>query len=269
LPAGCSDRDSEPVILPDSTIVYPSKKADGISAIITLSRNLGQKSGKQSAIATVFPLKENESVYAVIELENRLNNMRRELMFHIDWIGPEGKSVYLKRADLSADDSTSVLVSSISVSPDKRPPGKYLLRIYLFRELIAEKYFELRNEAEVEKVFSDIIFFKSVDKESGEMKGIDTIFEIKKKGLLRAQITLENLHIYQDEELPVRLEWIGPGGESFYSKKINILTADTLSSIAGSISITPDKREPGEYFLRVYLFDEIVGEKRFVLRPSD
>ncbi len=102
-------------------------------------------------------------------------------MFHVDWIDPEGRSFYLKRIDLLPGDSTASLISSISVSPDKRLPGKYLLRIYLFRELIAEKYFELRDSAKVEKIYGDIVFFKSIDKESGEMKGVDTVFEIKEK----------------------------------------------------------------------------------------
>ena len=112
-------------------------------------------------------------------------------------------------------------------------------------------------------------FFKSIDKESGEMKGIDTVFEIKNKGILRAQIDLENLHIFQDKELAVRLEWIGPGGESFYSKKIDVKPADTISTITGSISITPDKREPGEYILRAYLFEDLIAERKFVLKPSE
>ena len=265
----CSERVSEPVILPDSTIVFPSKKADGISVKITFSQYLAQKSARQSAISTVFPLMEDGNVYVIIELENRLNKTDRELMFHIDWVDPENRSFYKKQVDLTPGDSTTSLLSSVSVSPEKRAPGKYLLRIYLFRELIAEKYFELRDSAEVEKVYGDIVFFKSIDKESGEMKGIDTVFEIKKKGILRAQIDLENLHIYQDEELPVRLEWIGPDGEAFYSKKIDVKPADTISTITGSISITPDKREPGEYILRAYLFEDLIAERKFVLKPSE
>lgn len=265
----CAERASEPVILPDSTIVFHSKKADGILAKITFSRYLTQKSTHQSAISTVFPLKEDGNVYAVIELENRINETDRELIFHIDWIDPENRSFYKKQIDLAPGDSTISLVSSISVSPEKRLPGKYLIRIYLFRELIAEKYFELRDEPKVEKVFADIVFFKSIDKESGEMKGIDTVFEIKKKGILRAQIDLENLHIYQDEVIPVRFEWIGPGGEPFYSKKIDVKPADTISTIKGSISITPDKREPGKYLLRAYLFEEMIAERKFELTLAE
>jgi hypothetical protein len=44
---------------------------------------------------------------------------------------------------------------------------------------------------------------------------------------------------------------------------------DSISAITGSISITPDKREAGEYFLRVYLFDDVIGEKEFVLKSSN
>lgn len=264
--SACSSRISEPVVLADSTIVFSPKDASGISAKITFSLYLAQKSGRQSAISTVFPLKEDCNVYAVIALENRLNQADRELMFHIDWIDPENNSFYKKQIDLPPGDSTVSLISSISVSPDKRPAGKYMVRVYLFRELIAEKYFELLDSLKVEKVSGDIVFFKSIDKDNGEMKGVDTVFEIKKKGILRAQISLKNLHIYKDKELPIRLEWISPEGESFYSKKIDVKPVDSVSSITGSISITPDKRQPGQYLLKAFLFDELIAEKRFVLR---
>ena len=269
IPGGCSERVKVPVILPDSTIVYPSVKADGISAKITFSSRLSQKTGKQSAKGTVFALRENEDVYAVIDLENRPLNSGNELMVHLDWTGPDGKSVYLKQIDLAANDSSSSVVSSISISPDKRSTGEYTLRVYLFRELIAEKHFELLPEAEIENGRADIIFFKSQDKETGEMKGIDKVFEIKKKGILRAQVNIVSTGIYKDDELPMRLDWIAPDGKEFYSKKFSFVPADSISVINSSISITPDKREPGEYFLRVYLFDFVIGEGKFVLLPVE
>jgi hypothetical protein len=265
----CSERLYEPVVMPDSTIVFPAKDTNNISAKIMFSRFIGQKSGRQWAISDVFPLKENENVYAVINLDNRHNFKDNELMFHIDWVGPDGKSVYLKRIDLPAGDSISALVSSISIEPGKRQSGNYMIQVYLFRELIAEKNFTLVPDEEMKKVFADIIFYKIIDKETGEMKGVDTSFEIKKKGILRAQVNLTNLDVYEDEELPFRMEWSGPDGGSFYSKKIDLIKGDSVPFISSSISITPDKREPGEYYLRVYLFDEMVGEKSFVLKPSE
>jgi hypothetical protein len=265
----CAERASVPVILPDSTIVYLPKKAGDISADIILCRKVYQKTGQRIGKGTIFGIREKENLFAFIELENRFLHAERELMFHIDWIDPEGRSFYQKEIDLAPEDSSSTLNSSISISPDKRQSGKYLLRVYYFRELIAEKKFELRPEAEMEKVRADFIFYKSLDKESGELNGVDTAFAIRKKGILRVQIGFTNLHVYKDDELPFRLEWIGPDGQSFYKKQINLLPGDTSSSINSSISITPDKRQPGNYFLRIYLFDEMIAEKRFELLSEE
>jgi hypothetical protein len=82
--SGCSERSGQPLPLADSTWIYPSKKPDGISAKITLSRFYSQKSGRPSAISTVFALKDNENIYAVIDLENRMKQINKELLFHID-----------------------------------------------------------------------------------------------------------------------------------------------------------------------------------------
>ena len=265
---GCSERSAVPVVLPDSTIVYPAKDSNDVSAKITFSRYFGQKTGRQWGLTSVFPVKEDENVYAVVELENRLNHLDHDLMFHLDWLRPDGQSIYLKEVTLQAGDSSCNLESSVSSSPAFREPGKYSLRVYLFRELIAEKYFEFRNESDIEKIKADIVFFKNIDKETGAMNGVDTVFEIKKKGILRAKIDLSGLNSFKDEVLPFRMEWYGPDGESFYDKKVEINPADTSISFNGSISITPDKREPGKYGLRVSLFDDIISEKNFQLHPA-
>lgn len=264
----CAERESVPVVMPDSTIVYPAKDSNAITAKITFSRFIGSKTGRQWGIAPVFPIRVDENVYAVVELKNRMKHTDRDLMFHIDWLRPDGQSVYLKEIILPAGDSACSIESSVSSSPAIRQPGKYSLRVYLFRELIAEKYFEFRNESDIESINANIVFFKNTDKETGEMIGVDTVFEIKKKGILRARIDLSGTGIYKDEELPLRMEWYGPDGESFYSKKVEINPADTSVFFTGSISITPDKRLPGDYFLRVFLFDEIITEKGFVLNQG-
>ena len=268
LVSSCAERESIPVTLPDSTIVYPARDTNDISASITFSRYFGQKTGRQWGLTTVFPIREEDNVYAVVGLENRLKNLDRDLMFHLDWLSPDGQSIYLKEIILSAGDSTLALESSISSAPSVRQPGKYSLRIYLFRELIAEKYFEYRNESETEEIKADIVFFKNHDKETGLMNGVDSVFEIRKKGILRAKIDLSGLDRYKDDELPFRMEWYGPDGGSFYDKKVTVKPDEAPASITGSISITPDKRIPGEYFIRILLFDEIIAEKNFTLMPT-
>jgi hypothetical protein len=263
--SSCAERESLPVVMPDSTIVYPAKDSNDILAKITFSRFFGQKTGRQWGLTPVFPIKEDENVYAVVTLEKRMKNLDRDLMFHLDWLRQDGQSIYRKEIILPAGDSTMTLESSVSSSPGIREPGKYSLRIYLFRELIAEKFFEFLNEADIEAVKANVVFFKNIDNETGEMNGVDTVFEIKKKGILRAKTDLTGLGIYKDDELPFRMEWYGPDGKSFYDKKVMVNPLDTNVSFTGSISITPDKREAGEYALRIYLFDEVVGEANFVL----
>jgi len=267
MPSGCAERYGEAVILPDSTFIYRPVNNDDIVAKITLSSRYSQKTGKQSAVRTVFSLKENEDVYAVVDLENRTQQIGKFLMFHIDWIDPDGRSVFMKRIDNAPGDSTRSLVSFISASPDKRFPGKYMVRVFLFRELIAVKHFSLIPEEESEKVKANITFYKSIDKESGRMIGVDTVFQIKKKGILRVQVDLIHPGIYKDDWLPLRMEWISPDGSIFFDKKIDYVPGDPLSIIGSSISIAPGKREPGEYLLRAYLFYDMIGERKFVLLP--
>ena len=270
---GCSSRIEMPVTVADSTIVYPAKTPDGISVKISLCRKLSNKTGKRIGEGTVFTIKEKESVYAFIDLENRFLHSDRELMFHIDWIDADGRSLYQKRIDLSPGDSSSTITSSISISPDKRQPGAYLLRIYLFRELIAEKKFELRAESQVtpsqeEGITANIILYRNVDKKTGKRIGEDTVFTIKDKAKIRAFIDLANRYAYGNMELMFLLDWIGPNGSSFYRKQIDLIPGDSSSTINSSISISPDKRQPGECFLRIYLFEELIAEKKFELRSE-
>jgi hypothetical protein len=268
---GCSSRIEKPVITADSTITYPAKKADGISAKITLCKKVSSKTGKRIGEGTVFTIRDNENVFAFADLENRFLHNDLDQMFHIDWIDPAGRSFYLKRIDLLRGDSSSTITSSISISPDKRQPGEYLMRIYLFRELIAERKFELREETritpiEVEGIRANIIFCSAVSKKSGKRIGVDTVFTIKEKGKIHAFIDLANRDAYGDRELNFRLDWIGPDGKSFYGKEVNLSPADSSSTINSSISILPGKRQPGKYLLQVYLFEELIAEKKFELK---
>jgi hypothetical protein len=68
-------------------------------------------------------------------------------MFHLEWLSPDGETVYKKRIDWAPNSSTATLKSSIAIDPDRRSPGRYSFRVYLFRELMAEKRFELRADS--------------------------------------------------------------------------------------------------------------------------
>ena len=273
LMTACSSRLETPVIEDDLTIVYPSKKASGISAKITLYRKVEKKTGNLLGSGTIFTIREKANLRAVVDLENLYNNTYKDLMFHFDWIGPNGKSFYLKRVDLAHNDSTSMINSSISISPEQRQPGEYILRIYFFRELIAEKKFEILpkfkfNPSKNEGITTGITLYRKKSKKTGKLIGEGTVFKIKEKTKVRALVELENRSAYGDQELMIRYEWIGPDGNSFYRKQIDLFPGDSTSIIRSSISIPPEKRQPGKYSLRVYLYDTLIAEKEFELHRN-
>jgi hypothetical protein len=267
---GCSSRNETPATGEDSTIVYSPKQPDGITAKITLFRKVGRKTGKRIGEGTVFTIMDKAKVHALFEIENREYFADKEMMFHAEWIGPNGKSFYRKRIDLLPHDSSSTINSSISITPEKRQPGSYKVRFFLFRELIAEKKFELRNEVIITgkefDITANIILYRKIGKKSGKKIGEGTAFTIKEKAKVRAIIDLENRDNYLNNKLKFKVEWIGPDSNSFYRKKIDLSPGDSSSTIKSSISITPKKRQPGNYIVRVYLYKTLLAEKKFELR---
>jgi hypothetical protein len=270
--SGCSSRHETPTTSKDSTIVYPPKQSDGVSANITLCKKVGKKTGKRIGESTVFTIMDKAKVHALFDLENRKIFMDKELMFHAEWIGSNGKSFYRKRIDLLPDDSSSTITSSISITPEKRQPGNYNVRFFLFRELIAEKKFELHDDVPITgkefDITANVILYRKVGKKIGKRIGEGTVFTIKKKAKVRALINLENRDEYLKDELKLKVVWIGSDNNSFFSKKFELLPGDSSSTIKSSISITPEKRQPGNYIFRVYLYKTLLAEKKFELRSK-
>jgi hypothetical protein len=268
--SGCSSRNETPTISKDSTIVYSPKQPEGVNANITLCRKVGKKTGKRIGTGTVFTIKKKAKIHAFFDLKNRKSFVDKEMMFHVEWIGPDSKSFYRKRIDLFPDDSSSTINSSISITAEKRQPGSYNVRLFLFRELIAEKRFQLRDYVPITgkefDITANIILCRKVGKKTGKRIGAGTIFTIKNKAKVRAIIDLENRDDYLDNELKFKVEWIEPNGKSFYRKRINLSPDDSSSTIISSISITPKKRQPGNYIFRVFLYKTLLAEKKFELR---
>ncbi|MFH1279919.1 MAG: hypothetical protein ABIK65_16270 [Candidatus Eisenbacteria bacterium] len=141
--AGCGDREEFGSEGENGTTVFAPKKGDGVTAAITFCEKVGSKTGKPIGEGTVFIAGEDEKVRALVEIGNARALGERELMFHLMWIDPEGNSFYTKRIDITPEGGEAEIQSAISIPPDKREPGIYTLRVFLFRERIAEKTFEL------------------------------------------------------------------------------------------------------------------------------
>jgi hypothetical protein len=92
-----------------------------------------------------YDLEEGAKVVASIRLENPWGRGRRPLLLHFLWVAPDGKAAFRKAVEYMPNDSLNVLTSSFGIAPTKRAAGDYNFQVYLFRELIAEKGFELRG----------------------------------------------------------------------------------------------------------------------------
>jgi hypothetical protein len=265
----CSDREMTAMILSDSTILYPSHDTGKINAGITLCRSV-KKNGKRIGTGTVFTIREEESVRACIDLTNCRFEEGRSLMFHIDWMDGDDNSIFMKRIDLSPADSATTLMSSLSVSPGKREPGSYKVRIYLFREMISEKIFRLISEAqaESERLKAKLTLCRSMDKTTGERIGTDTVFTIGDKEKIRAFADITDPGKRIASEMTFLFDWTDTTGKSLYRKEIMIASLDSAGLLTSAISISPENREPGEYILKLYLSDEVVAEQKFEIRAA-
>jgi len=268
--SGCSSRNEEPSTNEDSTIVYSPKQPEGVNVNITLCRKVGKKTGKRIGAGTVFNIKEKAKVYAFFDIENRKSFTGREMMFHVEWIGPDDKSFYRKRIDLFSDDSSSTINSTISIIPGKRQQGSYKVRLFFFRELIAEKRFYLFDYKPITgkefNITANITLCRKIGKKTGKIIGAGTVFTIKNKAKVRAIIDLKNRDNYLDNDLKFKATWIEPNGKSFYTKKIDLSPGDSSSTFKTTISITPKKRQAGNYIFRFYLYETLLAEKKFELR---
>ena len=293
--SGCASRERTPVTLKDSTIFYPVKFEKVLFKGISLSNKISKKTGKPIKPNSVFELKDQSKLYASVDLQELENE--RDLMFHIDWIDSSGNSFYRKRIDISPSDSSSRIISSISITPEKRKTGKHLVRVYLFRELIAEKKFQLveaktdsistkkkktentekqsvkkedkkkkiKPIVKVENITANITLCRYISKKSGKLIGADSSFTIKDKGKVKAVVNIENRDIKTNQQMNFYFEWIGPDGKSFYRKKVVYTTSNPSFTISNSISITPENRKPGIYKIQIIYKKKVIAKQKFEL----
>jgi hypothetical protein len=182
LNSGCTDRSNPPRTLDDSTIVYHSKSITGSLPKITLSNKISKKQVSHLSQAEI-ELQDDAKIFASVELEKQTKDKERAFMFHIDLVDSAGNSFYKKRIDISPDDSLVRIISSISISPQKRKTGNYSVRLYLFRELIAEKKFQLV------KSMTDSVTVKKKNKSEIKNKPEK---KVKVKKTIKPKVKIEN-----------------------------------------------------------------------------
>ncbi len=278
--SNCSSRIETPVInIAELSANYPPKNSNGIEASIILFKGIDSKT-KLPLTSNAFTIGKNSKVYAYVELVKHYPNQNKDLMLHIDWIDPEGNSFYKKRVDISKTDSTYEIKSAISIEPGKRDSGNYSVKIYLFRELIAEKNFLLSlYNIDSLKLFSNNFSYRLsaditiADKYNKDKRmSIDTgdVFYLKNKGRIYASVDLVNRNLFPKTEIESELTWSDPHDSVFYTKQIVLTQYDSIPVLNSSVSIDPKYRKPGKYKLKVYIYGNLVGGRSFLLKsPED
>jgi len=268
--ADCSSR-KKGVMDDDQTVVFPSKKENGLNVNVYVGRRMNKNSSKPFFCGPTLPLGANERIHAMVEIDNYDNHLGKEQMFHLEWIRPDNRRFFRKFEQMTVSDSTKSFVSSVSA--DGREPGKYTIRIYHFRELIAEKYFTLVPAKEyydslVNYYGAGITFCRRVDKETGDLIDPGSVFLTGEKRWVNAVGLFLNKPFFDDETLKFRMEWYDPNGKRIYNKLLDIKHDDTSYIVRTSLKMHPDKRMPGVYQVRLFFFNILLAENSFTLQPA-
>ncbi len=196
------------------------------------------------------------------------------MTFFADWIAPNDSSFYRKKFNISPGDSLISILSSISIAPEKRQPGNYRFRFYLFKKVIKERNFELVKSDSKTKIIESkkedyliakIILCRKVSKKTGKPIGSGTTFTIKDSAKVKAIVSFEKQEIKTNEQMKFYFNWIGPDGKVFYKKRVVYTTSNPSFSISNSIAITPEKRQPGIYTVQIVFRKKIIAEQKFEL----
>lgn len=114
-----------------------------INAQIALSKGVDKNTDQQVNIDSVFNINKKGKIHAFAKLQNRKAYAGTDLKLTIDWIGNDGKSFYKKQIEISANDTTSIIRSAISISPETRLPGNYQVKVVLSKKVIGIRKFRL------------------------------------------------------------------------------------------------------------------------------
>lgn len=268
--SGCGDSSGKITALKDGTLVWAQADHPDFKPQISFSKAFDKTTGEPVWPDTIFTLQDKEWLNAIVSFDSLPKGYDKSLV-HLDWVAPDNKSMFTKRFDV---DSAGYVHSSVSLSSERRDTGRYTLKVYYFRELIARKSFYLlpaksMNQELASSLMPQIEFCARRSKKTGQCINPDSVFIIHKKGRVRAIVNLLNRDNFAGRLLQFELEWVGPDGDDFYTKKTDLEPDEEKSVFGSAISIPPEKRKPGTYGVVLKLYGEIIAEKSFVLTANE
>jgi hypothetical protein len=236
-----------------------------VSSNLLLARNINNDTGIVIGEGNSFIIMNDGKVETLLDLSQYFKDNDKELMFHLVWIDPKGKSIYKKQEILSK--KSSKINSSISISPDLRMAGIYSLNVYLFRKLIIRKKFTLKPTIKPEK--ESMLLSSRVNRKTTKYSNNISLPLMKDKWV-KATVNLSHKPNIDNQELLYQVNWIDSSNHIFYKKQFVLSANDTINAIDCSLEVAPEKRNIGTYKVQALLFGEPIAEKEFNLtEPLD
>lgn len=122
------------------------EEPEDIRAEITLAgQTPDPETGAYMEVRDTFTIGEDDRVRAHVDLVNLSARGEAELEFTLEWIDPDGDTVFRRSSRVDpAQGETGSLSGSMSLAPGSRESGQYTLRVWLFGNmLVAERAFTL------------------------------------------------------------------------------------------------------------------------------
>jgi hypothetical protein len=269
--AGCTTRQSEPILTENNTIYYTPKDSMQVKVSVELGRKFLKATRQPIFTGQHFPVAKDETVHAWVDLDMPDELSNAEQVFHIQWVGIHGDDLYTKEFNLRMDDTASVLYSSIFT--EGREQGNYNLRIYYFRELIAEKHFYLVDSAKYadsisENVGTTLSFGEKYSRKKQQLLNPDTIFHKGPGKWVNAVVRFRNEPPFEGDQVKFKVEWLAPNGDVAYDKWIKLNRGEDIDLLRSSISIDDKDRDTGIYTVNFYWFDQRIAQNQFRLKPE-
>lgn len=98
-------------------------------------------------------------------------------------------------------------------------------------------------------------------------KDDDNIFHLGKNSNVRLKVSINPLEdlISYDEDYTIK--WLDNKGKTFYQKAL-VPPTHNRKTFYSSIGLEPQKRDTGHYSVQLCLFDQVVDERQFIVKPE-
>ncbi|MBN1424405.1 hypothetical protein JXA88_07605 [Candidatus Fermentibacteria bacterium] len=230
--AGCSTRESTPIVAADSTVVYPSKISNDVQVSITFALKGSKRREEQQRL--------ERARQRQIERERKERDAKERA----------------QRAKAKKKPS-----SSKSKKPVKKAtkPTAYTSKAPATAPSRAESADSMATSAAASKAVTTPL------ESSPSLPPDERVFELEEGARVQATMRIENPYGRGTRPVMFHTVWLNPEGKRVFKKMTEWTPNDTSQVFTTSLTIPPSRRTAGQYELQVFLFRELIASKTIQL----